>query len=104
MNVPIYFQNKRVEPLPSLLQVQNVVKRSRKSTSSRSFTLQELRSYCEENHDSPAADDADRAYVVRYSIDSNQRFCVVWSTQKLLAKHAESKLIQVGLNGISMLP
>ncbi|KAH7725260.1 hypothetical protein AAVH_07053 [Aphelenchoides avenae] len=84
---------KKVDPLPTLLQIQNVCKRSRKDSSGRTFTLEELRKHCEENYEHPL--DADETFVVRYRIESATRFCVVWSTKKLLEKHKHEKLIQL---------
>lgn len=83
-----------MDPLPSLLQVQNVCKRARQvDGGGRIFTVHELRQYCDDN--SVVPEDDNETYVIHHDVESDKRFCVVWSTEKLMKKHVKQEFIQV---------
>ena len=79
-------------PLQNLRQIQNFVSRNR-SKSGSPFTVAQMREYCEEKSKCPEAED--EVAIVFYKIESENKFVVMWTTNKLLAQQLFSNQLQV---------
>lgn len=78
--------------MPSLKQVQNLVKRNRLSAGAP-FTDVQLRTYCEAGNAVPA--DPDKAFIFSHEVKSAKEFFFAQSTPKLLEAQGQSGLLQV---------
>lgn len=86
------FKNDKIDPLPSLSQIQNYVKRMR-TPASAAFTDNQLRTYCELHSEVP--DDPNKPYVLVYEVASTTSFFVIWTTGRLLQLQLATDQIQV---------
>lgn len=58
--------------------------------------MHDLKQYCEDaSVVAEPGDGPDTPFVLRYHIESATKFCIVWSTKKLLDAQLQSKLLQV---------
>jgi hypothetical protein len=82
------------DEVPTLNQIQNFVGREKaKSGDSKPMTIHELQQFCTSNADESL--DENSAYIIRHSIDSADRFIIVWSSTKLLNLQKQWKIICV---------
>ena len=78
--------------MPTLKQIQFYVNRQRAATS-KPFTDAQMRRYCEQNSGPP--DDVNRPYVPSSSVESTEKFHVIWTTPRLLQRQLQSDQLQV---------
>jgi hypothetical protein len=90
-----------VEPLPTLSQVQNFVKRERRKGGQQKFRFEDLLKYATESK--CQKEEVDKAYVLNSIVDTEEnRFCIIWTTPKLLQQQLDHPLLQVVCPNLSI--
>jgi hypothetical protein len=90
-----------VQPLPKLKQVQNFVKYETKKGGQQKFTYEDLLKYAIESK--CQKEEVDKAYVLNSVVDAeNNRFCIIWTTPKLLQQQLAHPLLQVICSSFSI--